>query len=118
TGRPTPGPPSPTATASTPWARLVEQVRGSVIRPGDSADRHARLDYDPRFDDIRPAAIVFVESERDVAKTIAFARGNHLPFAVRCGGHSYAGYSLSEGIVLDVSRMSTVRVDSGGLATV
>src|SRR5439155_1860546 len=85
TGSPTTGPPSSTSTAGTPWARLAEQVRGSVIRPGDSAYRRARLDYDPRFDDIRPAAIVFVESERDVARTIAFARENHIPFAVRCG---------------------------------
>src|SRR5256885_1712268 len=82
----TPGSASPTSTAGTQWAQLVEQVRGSVIRPGDSAYRHARLDYDPRFDDIRPSAIVFVESEQDVARTIAFARENHLPFAVRCGG--------------------------------
>src|SRR5436190_3249560 len=117
TGSPT-APASPTSFAGTPWARLVEQVRGSVIRPGDSAYRNARVDYDPRFDDIRPAAIVFVESERDVARTIAFARENHVPFAVRCGGHSYAGYSLSEGIVLDVSRMSAVRAEAGGLATV
>jgi hypothetical protein len=93
-------------------------VKGSVIRPGDSAYRNARLDYDPRFDHIRPAAVVFAESERDVARTIAFARENHLAFAVRCGGHSYAGYSLSEGIVLDVSRMSAVRAETGGLATV
>ncbi len=118
-GSPTQAPPSSaTPIGGTPWTQLVDQVKGSVIRPGDSAYRNARLDYDPRFDDIRPAAIVFAESERDVASTIAFARENHLAFAVRCGGHSYAGYSLSEGIVLDVSRMSAVRVEAGGLATV
>jgi FAD binding domain/Berberine and berberine like len=116
---PTPGPPSSASPAGgTPWAQLVEQVKGSVIRPGNAAYRHARLDYNTRFDDIRPASIVFAESERDVARTIAFAGENDLPFAVRCGGHSYAGYSLSEGIVLDVSRMSAVRVEAGGLATV
>jgi hypothetical protein len=93
-------------------------VDGSVVRPTDPAYGHARLDYDPRFDDIRPAAIVFAESERDVARMIAFAGVNDLAFAVRCGGHSYAGSSLSKGIVLDVSRMSAVRAEAGGLATV
>jgi hypothetical protein len=118
-GSPTAASPSTaTPTGGTPWARLVGQLDGSVIRPADSAYRHARLDYDPRFDDIRPAAIVFVESERDVARTIAFAGDNDLPFAVRCGGHSYAGYSLSKGIVLDVSRMPAVHAESDGLATV
>jgi FAD binding domain-containing protein/berberine-like enzyme len=106
------------STGGPPWARLVEQVDGPVVRPGGAAYRHARLDYDPRFDDIRPAAIVFVESEQDVARTIAFAGDHDIAFAVRCGGHSYGGYSLSDGIVLDVSRLSMVRAEAGGLATV
>ena len=37
----------------------------------------------------------------------------------RSGGHSYAGYSTTIGLVLDVTRMSTVTVNSGaGTATV
>lgn len=109
---------SPSGPAPPPWARLAGQVKGSVVRPGAPAYRNARLDYDPRFDDIRPAAIVFVESEDDVARTIAFAGDHDLAFSVRCGGHSYAGYSLSDGIVLDVSRLSAVRAEAGGGATV
>src|SRR5437879_6564883 len=80
-GSPTGAPTTATPTGGTPWAQLKEQVDGSVIRPTDPAYRHARLDYDPRFDDIRPAAIVFAESERDVARTIAIARENDLAFA-------------------------------------
>ena len=57
-------------------------------------------------------------SAGDIATTIAFARANDLPFAVRCGGHSYGGYSTSDGIVIDVSPMSSVRVTGAGLATV
>jgi FAD binding domain-containing protein/berberine-like enzyme len=109
---------TPPSSGGTPWARLVEQVDGPVVRPGAHGYRNARLDYDPRFDDIRPAAIVYVESEQDVAKTIAFAGDYGISFSIRCGGHSYAGYSLSEGIVLDVSRLSAVRPEAGGLATV
>ena len=121
----TPGSPptgSPTALGSPtgvpPWARLVRQLTGPVILPGAPTYRNARLDYDPRFDDIRPAAIVFAESDRDVARTIAFAGDHDIAFSVRCGGHSYAGYSLSDGIVLDVSRLSAVHAEADGRATV
>jgi FAD binding domain-containing protein/berberine-like enzyme len=53
------------------------------------------------------------ESPTDVARTIAFARERGMSFAARSGGHSYGGYSLAEGIVIDVSRMASVRVSSG-----
>jgi FAD/FMN-containing dehydrogenase len=42
-----------------------------------------------------------------------------VPVAPRCGGHSYAGWSSTTGLVLDVTAMSSVQVDSGsGTATV
>jgi FAD/FMN-containing dehydrogenase len=63
------------------------------------------------FDDVRPRAIVRVASTRDVARTIAFARDHGLRFAARSGGHSYAGYSLSNGIVIDVSVLDRVTAD-------
>jgi FAD/FMN-containing dehydrogenase len=84
-----------------------------VIRPGTAAYPDARLGYNPRFDSVRPRAIVMVESPQDVARTIAFARERDMNFAARSGGHSYGGYSLSEGIVIDVSRMDAVRASSG-----
>jgi hypothetical protein len=92
---------------------LEAQLTGRLIRPGTTAYPNARLDYNPRFDSIRPRAVVMAESPQDVARTIAFAREREMPFAARSGGHSYGGYSLSEGIVIDVSRMAAVRASSG-----
>ncbi len=84
-----------------------------MIRPGSSAYSDAKLDYDPRFDTIHPRAIVLAASARDVARSIAFARDHGLAFSARSGGHSYGGYSLSEGLVVDVSQMAQVRAASG-----
>ncbi len=94
--------------AAPPWATLAAQLTGRLIRPGMPAYPRARLGYDPRFDGIRPRAIVQAANPADVARTIAFAQANGLRFAARCGGHSYGGYSLSNGIVIDVSPMATV----------
>ena len=37
-----------------------------------------------------------------------------LPFAVRSGGHSYAGYSTNQGLVCDVRRLNDIRIAADG----
>ena len=65
------------------------------------------------FANVRPRAVVAVADEGDIARTIAFARGEGIDFVVRDGGHSFAGYSASRGLVIDVRSLSTVRPDIG-----
>jgi FAD/FMN-containing dehydrogenase len=45
-----------------------------------------------------------------VQRCIAFARANEVAFTARSGGHSYAGYSSSTGLVIDVTTMNGVSV--------
>ena len=108
---PTTPPPTSTVSVSAklPWDELAASLDGRLIRPGTPGYPIARLGYDPRFDDVRPRAVVMATTSRDVARTILFARDHDLAFAARCGGHSYGGYSLSDGIVIDVSEMATLR---------
>jgi hypothetical protein len=111
--------PPPTSAAPRPtWASLQASLKGSLIRPGSPAYLDARLEYDPRFDTIRPQAIVLAENASDVAASIRFARERGISFTAKCGGHSYGGYSVCDGLVIDVSPMATVRATSGGLAHV
>jgi FAD/FMN-containing dehydrogenase len=58
--------------------------------------------------------VAFVKTPEDVALAIAYARDNHLPIAIRGGGHSTSGASsITEGLVIDLSRhLNTVEVDS------
>src|SRR6476660_6974079 len=119
TSSPATAPPTPTISASPQplGDELAARLDGRLIRPGTPGYPVARLGYDPRFDDVRPRAVVMATTSRDVARTILFARDHDLAFAARCGGHSYGGYSLSDGIVIDVSEMATVRT-SAGTATI
>jgi FAD/FMN-containing dehydrogenase len=93
------------------WKMLANSLQGSLVRPGNPRYPQAHQLYDPRFDAIHPAGIVFAVSADDVKRSIAFARKWHLALTSRSGGHSYAGYSTNRGLVVDVSRMSQVSVD-------
>ena len=101
--------PSTSGGGAPQWDQLASKLQGSLILPSSPKYPTARLAYDPRFDGVHPRAIVKAASAGDVATTIAFARSNDLPFAARSGGHSYGGYSLSNGIVIDLSAMSAVQ---------
>ncbi len=93
------------------WPELANSLGGTVIRPGDRGYDDARALQIREFDVIHPVAVVFCADTEDVRRTIRFARRHGLPVAVRSGGHSCAGYSTTEGIVLDVSSINAVRRD-------
>jgi FAD/FMN-containing dehydrogenase len=63
-----------------------------------------------RFEHVRPSAVVRCATPADVAATLAVARRLRLPTAIRSGGHSVAGRSSTDGIVLDVTPMRSVAV--------
>jgi FAD/FMN-containing dehydrogenase len=102
---------------SADWAALARDLSGPLIRPGDSGYTTAKELFDPRFDSLHPAGIAYCRNPHDVATSLAFVRKYGLPVAARCGGHSYAGWSSTSGLIVDVTRMAGVTV-SGSTATV
>jgi FAD/FMN-containing dehydrogenase len=108
---PSPTPvPKPTAAD---WSTLAHKLQGTLVRPGDTQYTTALQLFDPQFDIIKPMAVAYCASAADVQNCLAFVRQFQLPVAPRAGGHSYAGYSTTNGLVLDVTRMNTVAVDTG-----
>ena len=59
----------------------------------------------------RPRFVARCCAPDDVIAALAFARAHRLPVAVRAGGHSVAGLSLCDGLVLDVRGLVDVDVD-------
>jgi FAD/FMN-containing dehydrogenase len=94
---------------SIPQLRAV--LNGQVIAPDDAEYDRARTVFLGSIDH-RPAVIVRVENAADVSHVVALARETGLELAVRSGGHSYAGHSVSDGgIVLDLSKMVALQID-------
>ena len=99
------------------WGALQGAIDGDVVLPGAPDYESGRKPVMARFEHLRPAAVVRCATPADVAATLAVARGLGLPMAIRSGGHSVAGRSSTEGIVLDVTPMRSVAV-AGEVATV
>jgi FAD/FMN-containing dehydrogenase len=101
-----------TSTISIPDLRAT--INGQVIGPDDPEYDKARTVVAGGIDR-HPAVIVRVANVEDVAAVIRLARETGLELAVRSGGHSGAGHSVTEGgIVLDVSDMKALDIDVGG----
>ena len=90
----------------------IRGFAGEQITASDSRYDEARAVFNAMVDR-RPALIARCTSPDDVALAIAYARNQHLPLAVRAGGHSVAGMSLvDDGVVVDVRAMAEVAVDA------
>jgi FAD/FMN-containing dehydrogenase len=93
---------------------LRSEFNGRVIAPGDPQYDQARTVFYGGIDR-HPAVVIRVANAGEVARVISLARETGLELAVRSGGHSITGQSVSEGgIVLDLSNMRDLQIDVDG----
>lgn len=94
-------------------AAFRKKHKGPVYGVGDPEYERLRKVQSAKVDQ-RPALIVHSVHKDDVSAAVRFAAENQLSCAVRCGGHSYAGYSTCEGgLVVDVSGLRDLAIRPG-----
>jgi FAD binding domain/Berberine and berberine like len=68
---------------------------------------------------LSPALRAVCKTEHAVAVMIDWVRSNNLSFGIRCGGHSYEGFSQSQAVVIDLRGLEDISVDTAaGIVTV
>ena len=93
------------------WDDLANQLTGHLLRPDDAMYPAAAIINAARYQGTRPEGIAVCARPEDAAVCVDWAREHGVPFAVRSGGHSYAGFSTSDGLVIDVKGMRSMVVD-------
>jgi|CZKW01.1.fsa_nt_gi FAD/FMN-containing dehydrogenase len=103
------------APSNADWQALRRKLSShDLVRPGQGGYPQAKQLFDPRFDALEPTGIAYCRTAADVAACLSFASRFKLPVRARSGGHSYAGWSsVTGGLVLDVSQLSTFAVGNG-----
>jgi hypothetical protein len=101
------------------WDDLAGRLEGRLLRPGDPMFPGATIINASRYMGTSPAGIAVCVSPEDAAACVTWARETGAPFAVRSGGHSYAGFSTSDGLIIDVKGMREVTANpAAGTVTV
>jgi FAD binding domain/Berberine and berberine like len=93
------------------YASLKKIFRGELLRPRDHAFAEARTIWNCMVART-PGLIARCADTVDVQSAVRAGVAVGVLAAVRCGGHSLAGYSTCDGgLVIDLSRMRDVTVD-------
>lgn len=93
------------------YRALQQQFRGDLLRPNHPQYEPARVIWNGMVAR-RPALIARCADVADLQAAVRTASTTGVLTAVRCGGHSLAGFSTcDDGMVIDLSNMRQVRVD-------
>lgn len=91
-------------------AALTMSIQGDVVLPTDPNYQSDRQLANNAFQSF-PQLIVYCEAFSDVRRCLVFAQRFGLTVAVRSGGHSTAGLSVNDDMVIDLGRLRYVAVD-------
>ncbi len=87
------------------------RLRGPLLLSGDEGYDEARTVWNALIDH-RPALIARCSGAADVVAAVQFARQHDLRVSIKGGGHGVAGKAVCDGgLMIDLSRMKSIRVD-------
>jgi len=93
------------------YSSLRRRFNGDLLRPGENAYEDARSIWNGMVART-PGLIARCTDISDVQDAVRAASQARITTAIRCGGHSLAGFSTCDGgLVIDLSRMRQVAVD-------
>lgn len=108
--------PSATAVAGTrrepaAWRDLARLLSpgARLYRPKDPGYSAQATADNQRYASVRPAGVVACAVEQDVRAALLWCTRQAMPFAIRSGGHNYAGHSTTDGLVISLRPMHDVR---------
>jgi len=94
------------------FRQLSPHFKGTLLRPGDAGYGDVAPVWNGMFNR-RPALVARCFDMNDVQMCVRAAAASEVVTAVRCGGHSLAGFGTCDGgLVIDLSPLREVHVDA------
>ncbi|MDD2769296.1 MAG: FAD-binding oxidoreductase [Methylococcus sp.] len=101
------------------WKKLKNNLSGQLVRYGQFGYTRLSAPNNARYRGIKPAGIAVCANADDVAACLQWCRQENIPLATRSGGHSYAGYSCTHGLLINLSSLDAWSYDeTSGRVTV
>jgi hypothetical protein len=92
--------------------KLRGELAGRLLEAGDPGYDQSLVIDNGRID-LRPGVVILCANAQDVITAYKFANEHEMPFTVRGGGHSGAGYCLNQGgMVIDLTQLTQKRLDA------
>lgn len=98
------------------WAQLpplpsLPEADALLLQPSDAEFANYQAAFNTRTS-LTPQLRALCKTVNAVSTMVSWCRSNNLPFAVRCGGHSYEGFSQSSSVVIDTRLIDTITTDT------
>lgn len=98
------------------WKELAKGLSGTLYLP-DAVNFAAKsTSWALQYSGVVPQGIVQCLTEADVVACVNWAKSNKIEFVARSGGHSYAAYSSTKGLLIDLSLMNSVVLEPNNMA--
>jgi len=103
---------------------LDSQLSGVLLVPDDPQYALRKLPDNRAYANTHPLAVALCQTAQDVQACVRWGRENGAPVVARSGGHSYAGWCTTNGILVDTTAIDymnikesdfSVEIGGGGL---
>ena len=94
------------------WRQLEKMLAGQLIRPGERGFAELAMPNNLRYRLIRPGSIALCKDAADIAACVRWRTRHAIPLIVRGGGHFYAGYSSTEGLMINLLPINSAQFDT------
>lgn len=101
-----------TPVASSMLGDLQQRLTGQLLLPEHRAFLATNDPANRRYQGVIPTAIARCADEADVIACVQWCKESGVAPVVRGGGHSYAGYSTTLGLLIDLRDLTNVTIDS------
>lgn len=97
-------------------ADLASRLGGVLLVPDDPQYAIRKLPDNLAYRDTHPMAVALCESAEDVQACVRWGRENGAPVVARSGGHSYAGWCTTDGILVDTTAIDGMQINDSDLS--